>query len=41
LSRCPKLYITGGNFPQLPGLSTFGYMAAIYGGVPFEVISNS
>lgn len=41
LSKCPKLYITGGNFPQLPGLSTFGYMAAIYGGVPFEVISNS
>ena len=41
LSKCPKLYITGGNFPQLPGLSTFGYMAAIYGNVPFEVISNS
>jgi hypothetical protein len=41
LSRCPKLYITGGNFPHLPGLSTFGYMAAIYGNVPFEVISNS
>lgn len=40
LSRCPRLYITGGNFPQLPGLSTFGYMAAIYGNVPFEVVSN-
>jgi hypothetical protein len=40
LSRCPKLYITGGNFPQLPGLSTFGYMAAIYGNVPFELINN-
>ena len=40
LSRCPRMYITGGNFPQLPGLSTFGYMAAIYGGVPFEVVSN-
>jgi hypothetical protein len=40
LSQCPKLYITGGNFPQLPGLSTFGYMAAMYGNVPFEVISN-
>jgi len=40
LSRCPRLYITGGNFPQLPGLSTFGYMAAIYGNIPFEVVSN-
>lgn len=40
LSKCPKLYITGGNFPQLPGLSTFGYMAAIYGNVPFEVLNN-
>jgi hypothetical protein len=41
LSRCPKVYVTGGNFPEMPGLSTFGYMAAIYGGVPFEIISNS
>lgn len=41
LSKCPRLYITGGNFPQLPGLSTFGYMAAIYGGVKFEVIPNT
>ena len=41
LSRCPKLYITAGNYPKMPGLSTFGYMAAIYGGVPFEAISNS
>ena len=40
LSRCPKLYITGGNFPQLPGLSTFGYMAAIYGNIPFSVVNN-
>jgi hypothetical protein len=41
LSRCPQLYITAGNFPNLPGLSTFGYMAAIYGNVPFEAISNA
>lgn len=41
LSRCPKLYITGGNFPELPGLSTFGYMAAIYGNKPWECVMNS
>lgn len=41
LAKCPKLYVTGGNFPQMPGLSTFGYMAAFYGNVPFEIISNS
>ena len=41
LSRCPKLYITGGNYPNLPGLSTFGYMAAMYGNVPFSVIENT
>jgi hypothetical protein len=41
LSKCPKLYLTGGNFPEMPGLSTFGYMAAFYGNVPFEIISNS
>jgi hypothetical protein len=40
LSRCPKVYITGGNFPGFPGLSTFGYMAAIYGGVQFILVSN-
>jgi hypothetical protein len=41
LSKCPKLYLTGGNFPNMPGLSTFGYMAAFYGDVPFEIISNT
>ena len=40
LSMCPKVFVTGGNFPGLPGLSTFGYMAAQYGGVPWEIISN-
>jgi hypothetical protein len=40
LSNCPKLYLTGGNFPQLPGLSTFGYMSAIYGNKPWELVQN-
>jgi len=40
LSMCPKLFVTGGNFPGMPGLSTFGYMAAQYGGVPWEIIKN-
>lgn len=40
LSMCPKVFITAGNFPKHPGLSTFGYMAAQYGGVPFEMIGN-
>lgn len=41
LSRCPSLVVTGSNFPDIPGLSTFGYMAAIYGGVPFMVVTNA
>jgi hypothetical protein len=40
LSMCPRVFVTGGNFPNLPGLSTFGLMAAIYGDKPFEIISN-
>ena len=40
LSMCPKVYVTGGNFPNLPGLSTFGYMAAVYGGKEWELILN-
>lgn len=40
LSQCPKVFVTGGNFPSHPGLSTFGLMAAIYGAKPFEMISN-
>jgi hypothetical protein len=40
LSKCPQLFLTGGNFPQLPGLSTFGYMAAVYGGKPWQLIQN-
>lgn len=41
LSMCPRVFVTGGNFPNHPGLSTFGLMAAIYGDKPFEVISNT
>lgn len=41
LSMCPKVYGTGGNFPQMPGLSTFGYMAAIYGNKPWELVMNA
>lgn len=40
LSRCPHVIVTGSNFPDIPGLSTFGYMAAIYGNVPFTVVKN-
>jgi hypothetical protein len=40
LSMCPKVFVTGGNFPSIPGLSTFGYMAAQYGGKPWEIIPN-
>lgn len=40
LSQCPLLFLTGGNFPNPPGLSTFGYMAAMYGGKRFVMISN-
>jgi hypothetical protein len=41
LSMCPKVFVTGGNFPGCPGLSTFGYMAAQYGNVPWEIVSNA
>lgn len=40
LSRCPRLLLTGGHFPTPPGISTFGYMAAQYGGVPYLVVEN-
>lgn len=39
LSKCPYLYITGGN-TDLVGFSTYAYMAAIYGNVPFTAIFN-
>jgi len=40
LSMCPRVFVTGGNFPAHPGMSTFGLMAAIYGNVSWEIISN-
>jgi hypothetical protein len=40
LSKCPEIIVTGGNFPNHPGLSTFGYMAAIYGNKPFTIFRN-
>lgn len=40
LSMCPIVFCTGGNkSPDAPGLSTFGYMAAIYGGVEFRFVT--
>jgi len=42
LSQCPQIIGTGGNFPKgHPGMSTFGYMAAIYGNKPCSMVSNS
>lgn len=40
LSRCPHVYITGGN-TDFSCFSTFGYMAAVYGSKPFTVIWNA
>ena len=41
LSMCPRVHATGGSFPNFPGLSTFGYMAAIYGNKPWELVMNA
>ena len=40
LSMCPTIIITGGKFPEPPGLSTFGYMAAVYGAAQAVIVSN-
>lgn len=40
LSMCPILYLTGGP-KDMTKFSTFGYMASIYGNVPFNIIWNS
>jgi len=40
LSKCPKLYLTGGTRDGLVGFSTYAYIAAIYGAKPFEIIFN-
>ena len=39
LSLCPKVLCTGGT-TDLVGFSTFGYMAAVYGSKPMEIIFN-
>lgn len=40
LSKCPHLFITGGN-KDMVGFSTYAYMAAIYGNKPFDIIFNN
>lgn len=40
LSQCPQIIVTGGNFPEHPGMSTFGYMAAVYGNKRFVIVKN-
>lgn len=41
LGKCPRVYLTGGpKDTGLSGFSTFGYMAAIYGNVPFSIVFN-
>lgn len=40
LSKCPKLYLTGGKRDGLVGFSTYAYIAAIYGAKPFELVFN-
>ena len=39
LSLCPVVLCTGGT-RDMVGFSTFGYMAAVYGGKPVEIIFN-
>jgi len=39
LSMCPRLFLTGGRGDMI-GFSTYGYMAAIYGNKPFQIIFN-
>lgn len=41
LSRCKMVYLTGGKYDDsLPGFSTFGYMAAVYGNCKFKIVFN-
>lgn len=39
LSMCPRVLVTGGR-SDLVGFSTFGYMAAVYGARPIEIVFN-
>ena len=40
LSKCPIVYCTGGDHNTGMSISTYGYMAAIYGCKPFNFIFN-
>jgi hypothetical protein len=40
LSKCPRLFLTGGNKNDLVGFSTYAYIAAIYGHKPFHPVYN-
>jgi len=40
LSRCPHVYVTGGN-KDFSCFSTFGYMAAIYGSTSLSIVWNA
>jgi hypothetical protein len=39
LAQCPYLFLTGGN-TDFSSFSTYGYMAAVYGGMPNQIIWN-
>jgi hypothetical protein len=42
LSMCPRIYITGGKTRgDCTGLSTYGFSAALYGGVPIRQVITS
>jgi hypothetical protein len=40
MSKCPRLYLTGGRKNDLLGFSTYAYIAAIYGNKPFDIVFN-
>ncbi len=40
LSRCPFVFVTGGETEHYCHMSTFGYMAAVYGGKLYKFIFN-
>lgn len=40
LSKCPFVYCTGGDTNTGMSISTYGYMAAVYGDKPFSFIFN-
>jgi hypothetical protein len=40
LSKCPFIYVTGGDPTTGMSISTYGYMAAIYGKKPYYLVTN-